>query len=93
MFLVVGVGGGWLLRRWRWSWRRIEVVVVVASVKTTMFSRGRAVEEHAKGFATTEMDDGAGGGTTTWASGDGALRRQKLELVKSGHILEVCFSL
>lgn len=63
----------------------------MTTVKTAAFGGRRAVEEHAEGFATAEVDDRTGGGTTTWASGDGALRRQKLEFVKSRHFCEVGF--
>ena len=59
-------------------------------MKTTAFGGGRAVEQHAKGFATSKVDDGAGCRTTTRASGDGALRCQKLEFVKSRHFLLRC---
>lgn len=34
---------------------------------------GGAGEEHAEGSATAEVDDGAGGGTSSGAAGDGTL--------------------
>lgn len=56
---------------WRILWRRVE---------------SAAGEEHAEGFATAEVDDGAGGGTAGGAAGDGALSGEELEFVESGHL-------